>query len=116
MCRYTALNRSVWEQVETLVYFFLFPVLLFQSIVRSPLDVHAASRLIGAGWALGLSGIAPYFIDAEAGPDPEALPIGGLTVVRFRNTHLAYAATWFALAALWAGWLIYLRRSRKAAD
>ncbi|MBI2751778.1 MAG: AEC family transporter [Burkholderiales bacterium] len=58
VCRYTALNRAVWEQVETLVYFFLFPVLLFHSIVRSPLDVHAASRLMGAGWALGLSGIA----------------------------------------------------------
>ena len=58
VCRYTALNRSVWEQVETLVYFFLFPVLLFQSIVKSPLDVYAASRLMGAGWALGLTGIA----------------------------------------------------------
>ncbi len=58
VCRYTALNRSVWEQVETLVYFFLFPVLLFHSIVKSPLDVHAASRLMGAGWALGLTGIA----------------------------------------------------------
>jgi len=58
VCRYTALNRAVWEQVETLVYFFLFPVLLFHSIVKSPLDVHAASRLMGAGWALGLTGIA----------------------------------------------------------
>jgi len=58
VCRYTALNRSVWEQVETLVYFFLFPVLLFHSIVKSPLDMHAASRLMGAGWALGLTGIA----------------------------------------------------------
>jgi len=57
VCRYTALNRVVWEQVETLVYFFLFPVLLFHSIVRSPLDVHAASRLMGAGWTLGLTGI-----------------------------------------------------------
>jgi predicted permease len=57
VCRYTALNRAVWEQVETLVYFFLFPVLLFHSIVKSPLDVHAASRLMGAGWALGLTGI-----------------------------------------------------------
>ena len=58
VCRYTALRRPLWEQVETLVYFFLFPVLLFQSIVKSPLDVHAASLLMGAGWALGLSGIA----------------------------------------------------------
>jgi len=58
VCRYTALNRAVWEQVETLVYFFLFPVLLFHSIVKSPLDVQAASRLMGAGWALGLTGIA----------------------------------------------------------
>jgi predicted permease len=62
VCRYTALNRSVWEQVETLVYFFLFPVLLFQSIVKSPLDVHAASRLIGAGWTLGLTGIALAYV------------------------------------------------------
>ncbi|MEO7106600.1 MAG: AEC family transporter [Rhodoferax sp.] len=58
VCRYTALNRSVWQQVDALVYFFLFPVLLFQSIIKTPLDVGAASRLIAAGWALGLSGIA----------------------------------------------------------
>ena len=58
VCRYTALNRSVWQQVDALVYFFLFPVLLFQSIVRTPLDVGAASRLMGAGWALGFVGIA----------------------------------------------------------
>ena len=58
VCRYTALNRSVWQQVESLVYYFLFPVLLFHSIVKSPLDLGAASSLIGAGWALGLTGIA----------------------------------------------------------
>ena len=58
VCRYTALNRSVWEQVEALVYFFLFPVLLFQSIVKSPLDLRAASGLISAGLLLGLIGIA----------------------------------------------------------
>ena len=58
VCRYTALNRTVWAQVESLVYYFLFPVLLFQSIVRSPLDLFAASSLIGAGLLLGLSGIA----------------------------------------------------------
>ena len=57
LCRYTALNRAVWEPVEALVYFFLFPVLLFQSIVKSPLDLGVTSRLMGAGWTLGLSGI-----------------------------------------------------------
>jgi malonate transporter len=57
VCRFTPLNRAVWEPVEALVYYFLFPVLLFQSIVRSPLDLAAASRLMGAGWALGLVGI-----------------------------------------------------------
>lgn len=57
VCRYTALNRTVWEQVEALVYYFLFPVLLFQSIVRSPLDLGEASSLIGAGLALGVVGI-----------------------------------------------------------
>ncbi|OGB19857.1 MAG: transporter [Burkholderiales bacterium RIFCSPLOWO2_12_67_14] len=58
VCRFTALNRKVWEQVESLVYFFLFPVLLFHSIVKSPLDLSAASSLMGAGLALGVSGIA----------------------------------------------------------
>ena len=58
VCRYTALNRTVWAQVETLVYFLFFPVLLFYSIVKSPLDVASASSLIGAGWALTFAGIA----------------------------------------------------------
>ncbi len=58
LCRFTSLNRPVWTQVESLVYYFLFPVLLFQSIVKSPLDLRAASSLIGAGWATGLTGIA----------------------------------------------------------
>ena len=58
VCRHTALNRTVWQQVESLVYYFLFPVLLFQSIVKSPLDLGATSRLIGAGWLMALGGIA----------------------------------------------------------
>ncbi len=62
LCRYTSLNRSVWEPVEALVYFFLFPVLLFQSIVRNPLDLRAAAHLMGAGWALGLCGIALAYV------------------------------------------------------
>ncbi len=58
ICRFTALDRGIWEPVERLVYFFLFPVLLFHSIVKSPLDLGAASSLIGAGLTLGVTGIA----------------------------------------------------------
>lgn len=58
ICRFTALNRDVWQQVERLVYFFLFPVLLFHAIVKSPLDLTSASSLIGAGLSLALGGIA----------------------------------------------------------
>jgi malonate transporter len=58
VCRYTALNRTVWEQVEKLVYFFLFPVLLFQSIVKSSLDFAATSSFMAAGLTMGLAGIA----------------------------------------------------------
>lgn len=58
LCRHTGLDRSVWLQVESLVYFFLFPVLLFQSIVKTPLDLGAASSLMGAGLLLGLAAIA----------------------------------------------------------
>ena len=58
ICRHTALGRTVWEQVESLVYYFLFPVLLFHSIVKSPLDLAATSSLIGAGLCMGLAGIA----------------------------------------------------------
>jgi len=65
--------------------------------------------------ARGLSGVAPFFIDAEATPDKAGLPLGGLTVVRFRNAHLPYALTWFALAALCAaGVVVVLRDERRA--
>ena len=50
----------------------------------------AATKRIGT--------VAPYFIDAS-GPDT-GWPRGGLTVVRFRNSHLVYALTWFGLALL----------------
>ena len=58
VCRFTSLDRAVWQQVDRLVYMFLFPVLLFYSIVKSPLDLQAASSLIGAGLSLGVCAIA----------------------------------------------------------
>lgn len=58
LCRFSPLNRSVWQGAEALVYYLLFPVLLFHSIVRSPLDWQATSNLIAAGITTGLLGIA----------------------------------------------------------
>lgn len=62
----------------------------------------------------GVTDIAPYFIDADATPNPGGLPIGGLTVVTFRNSHLVYALTWYALAVMSAVGSWYVYRSRLA--
>ncbi|HEV7719578.1 MAG TPA: SURF1 family protein [Arsenicitalea sp.] len=65
-----------------------------------------------------LSRVAPYFIDADATPNPGGLPIGGLTVLDFPNNHLIYALTWFALALMLAGAMVFVandeRRIRKS--
>lgn len=66
--------------------------------------------------ARGLTGVAPFFIDAEASPPAQRFPIGGLTVVRFRNAHLQYAITWFALAALCVGGFVFIARPPPRAD
>ena len=82
LCRYTALDRRVWDQVESLVYYFLFPVLLFHSIVRSPLDFAATSSLLTAGVGIGLCGIAMAY----------ALPhVPGLASHIDRRDHAASA-------------------------
>ena len=86
VCRYTALNRSVWAPVESLVYYFLFPVLLFHSIVKSPLDLRATSSLIFAGLLTGLATIALAY----------SLPhLPGVAKVIDRRLHAASAQVAF---------------------
>jgi malonate transporter len=95
LCRYTALDRSVWEKVDSLVYYFLFPVLLFQSIVRSPLDLGEASSMMAAGLLLGLAGIGlayllPHLPGLRARIDPREH--AGAAQVAFRfNSYIALA-------------------------
>ncbi|CDZ56815.1 SURF1 family protein [Neorhizobium galegae] len=62
----------------------------------------------------GLETAAPYFIDADATPIPGGLPVGGLTVIRFRNSHLVYAVTWYLLAVMSAGGAYAIQRKRLA--
>ncbi|MCW0045265.1 SURF1 family protein [Brevundimonas sp. BT-123] len=73
------------------------------------------SRDVGAIAARrGLTTVAPYFIDADASPNPGGWPRGGLTVVRFANSHLVYALTWFGMALLTlVGLWLFLRDGRR---
>lgn len=74
----------------------------------------------GMAAAAGLPGhnVAPYFIDASAVSEPGKPPVGGLTVIHFRNAHLIYAITWYALAGLVVAAAVvvarYERRNRRA--
>ena len=97
VCRYTALDRVMWSQVERLVYFLLFPVLLFHSIIKSPLDLQAASSLVLAGWAVCLVGIAmayalPYLPWIGPQVDRRAHACSAQVAFRF-NTFIALALT-----------------------
>jgi surfeit locus 1 family protein len=58
--------------------------------------------------ASGLSEVAPFYVDADATPNPGGLPVGGKTMLTFPNNHLSYAVTWYILAAMVvaAGWYV----------
>ncbi len=58
ICRATALNRSVWESAEKLVYYVFFPVLLFNAIVKSPLQPAQTAGLAAAGVGTIAVGVA----------------------------------------------------------
>jgi len=59
--------------------------------------------------------IAPWFLDQDAAitPADDLWPVPGMTVLQFRNPHLSYALTWFTLALMSAGALIWIWRTAK---
>jgi surfeit locus 1 family protein len=58
------------------------------------IDVHAM-----AAHAVPHTQVLPYYIDADATPNPGGWPKGGQTTIDLPNHHLSYAITWYALAA-----------------
>src|SRR5712671_1084995 len=59
----------------------------------------------------GLDRVAPFYIDADATPNPGGWPKGAVTRLALRNDHLQYAITWFSLAvALIVIYFLYHRR------
>jgi malonate transporter len=91
VCRHTPLDRKVWDGVERLVYFVLFPALLFQAIARNPLQPGTALPLLACGWAVIGSGIAlSYALRLAPGVDPRLHASGAQTAFRF-NSYVALA-------------------------
>lgn len=60
-----------------------------------------------------LDRVLPFYMDADATPNPGGLPIGGQTRLELPNNHLQYAITWYALAvALVVIYILFVRRRR----
>jgi len=91
ICRHTPLNRTVWDGAERLVYYVLFPALLFQAIVRNPLQPGSAMPIVLAGWAvIGTGIVLAYALRRAPGVDPRLHASGAQTAFRF-NSYVALA-------------------------
>ena len=55
--RWGGFEAAFWTGLERLVYFVLFPALLFRSLAISPLGIADADRLVGVGLAFTLVGM-----------------------------------------------------------
>lgn len=91
ICRHTALDRKVWDGAERLVYYLLFPALLFNSIVRNPLQPASMLQLAGSGVAVVSVGIVlAYALRRVPGVDPRLHASGAQTAFRF-NSYVGLA-------------------------
>ena len=91
VCRYTPLNRPVWDGAERLVYYVFFPALLFTSIVRNPLQASTALPLAAVGLGVTVTGIAlAYALKRWPGVDPGLHASGAQVAFRF-NSYVALA-------------------------
>jgi predicted permease len=108
ICRYTALDRPIWEAAEKLVYYLLFPVLLFNSIVRTPLQPAETLSLGGAGMAVVLLGMGlAYALRAWPGVDARAHASGAQVAFRF-NSYVALALAERLQGAQGVAWVALL--------
>ena len=91
LCRWTALNRPVWDAAERLVYYLLFPVLLFNSILKSPLQPGQTATLAASSVGTVAIGIVlALALGRWPGVDARLHASGAQTVYRF-NSFIALA-------------------------
>ncbi|MEO8523889.1 MAG: AEC family transporter [Caldimonas sp.] len=108
ICRRTGLDRPVWEAAEKLVYFLLFPVLLFNSIVKSPLQLGTSASLALAGVGTTAIGVAVALaIGRWPGIDKRLHASGAQTAFRF-NSYVALALSERLYGAQGLAWMALL--------
>jgi malonate transporter and related proteins len=91
LCHRTALDRTVWDAAERLVYYLLFPVLLFNSIVKSPLQPGQTVSLALASIGIVSCGVLlATMIGRWPGVDARLHASGAQTAFRF-NSYIALA-------------------------
>ncbi len=91
LVRWSALGRPLWDGAERLVYYLLFPCLLFVAIVRQPISLGSLASLGTAGLGITLLGIAlAYALVRAPGVDASAHAAGAQVAFRF-NSYIALA-------------------------
>ena len=97
LIRHTDWGDSFWTGLEKLVYFILFPALLFVSTARTPLDFHTTGKLLQVALMAAASGIALGWLAKPLfRPGPMIFESGVQTAFRF-NSYIALAVA-FRLA------------------
>ena len=108
ICRGTALDRPVWQAAERLVYYLLFPVLLFTSILKSPLEPLATANLALSGiGALAVAIAAAYAVRYLPGVDRRLHASGAQVAFRF-NSYVALALAERLSGAQGLAWMALL--------
>jgi predicted permease len=91
LCRHTPLNRPLWDGVERLVYHLLFPVLLFHSILRHPMQLGELLPLAAGGLGVVGAGIVlAQLVGRWPGVDARLHASGAQVAFRF-NSYVALA-------------------------
>lgn len=111
--RFVRLPERFWEGAETLVYFVLFPALLFGSISRANLSLTQAGPMIAVAYcALGAGIAISYSARHLLGPDARQFASGAQCGFRF-NSYITLSlaarigeAPGLGLAALIVGFIV----------
>jgi len=111
--RHGSFPAAFWDGLERLVYFLLFPALLFGAIVRNPLSAAQSGPMLAAALGALVTGILlGYLAKPALGADPRRFASGVQCAFRF-NSYITLAVALriggsegLSLAALIVGFVV----------